>query len=96
MIDLYLKASTEAEMRTALVEAGVLVDADNGLYPASGISVDNIGPFVRWNYNVEPPVETQYPDWHVNVRAAELSDAQLKILEPFTLAPPQTPYRVWA
>lgn len=96
MIDLYLKAPTEAEMNAALVSAGLLVDIDGQLLPPTGVSIDNIGPFVRWDYSVEPPVETKYPDWHTNVRAYEITDGQMKVLAPFVLKTPKEPYRVWA
>jgi hypothetical protein len=96
MTDLYLKATTETEMNAALTQAGVLVDIDGQLLPAVGVSVDVIGPFTRVDYSVEPPVETYYPDWHVNVRSYDLTSDQLDMLAAFTLVPPETPYRVWA
>ena len=95
-MDLYLKATTEAEMNTALTTAGVLVDIDGELYPAVGVSVDTIGPFTRVDYSVTPPVETNYPDWHVNVRSYELTEDQIDMLAPFTLPAPTLPFRVWA
>lgn len=96
MTDLYLKAPTGAEMNAALIEAGLLVDIDDMLLPAAGVSLDVIGPFTRVDYSVTPPVETYYPDWHVNVRAYDLTEDQLALLEPFVLVPPNMPYRVWA
>ena len=96
MTDLYLKAPTEADMNAALTAAGVLVDIDGTLCPAVGASVDTIGPFTRVDYSVDPPVETYYPDWHVNVRSYDLMEDQLALLEPFVLVPPNMPYRVWA
>lgn len=96
MTDLYLKATTEAEMNEALTQAGVLVDIDGELYPAVGVSYDPIGPFTRVDYSVEPPVETYYPDWHVNVRSYDLTEDQIDMLAPFSIVPPHTPYRVWA
>ena len=96
MTDLYLKATTEAEMNAALTQAGVLVDIDGQLLPAVGVSVDTIGPFTRVDTSVTPPVGTDYPDWHVNVRSYDLTSDQLDMLAAFTLVPPLTPYRVWA
>lgn len=96
MTDLYLKATTEAEMNAALTQAGVLVDIDGELLPAVGVSVDVIGPFTRIDNSVQPPVETYYPDWHVNVRSYDLTSDQLDMLAPFELPPPHTPFRVWA
>lgn len=95
-MDLYLKATTEAEMNTALTTAGVLVDIDGELYPAVGVSVDTIGPFTRVDNSVTPPVETNYPDWHVNIRSYELTQDQIDMLTPFTLPTPTLPFRVWA
>lgn len=52
MVDLYLKAATEAAMVAALQAAGVA--------PETGYAVDHIGPFTRDGVD--------YPDWHCNLR----------------------------
>ena len=91
MTDLYLKTLTEADMDAALVAAGVIDDEGN---PTPDFSVDQIGPFTRWDYSVEPPVETVYPDWHTNLRGS-FDEDQLALLTPFSVEPP-VPYRVWA
>jgi hypothetical protein len=96
MTDLYLKTTTEAEMDEALLGVGILVDVDGDFWPAVGVSIDVIGPFTRVDYSVEPPVETYYPDWHVNVRSYDLTEDQIDDLTLITIAPPETPYRVWA
>ena len=93
MIDLYLKAATEADMNAALLAAG-MIDAE-GL-PTDGVSLDVIGPIVKWDYSVEPPVEIDYPEWHVNVRSYDLTEEQLAELTDVIIVPPELPFRVWA
>jgi hypothetical protein len=92
MTDLYLKTPTEADMTAALLEAGITDPEGN---PTPDFSVDQIGPFTKWDYSVEPPVEVNYPEWHVNIRAGSLDDDQLAILDPISVEPP-VPYRVFA
>jgi len=91
MTDLYLKAPTQEDMDAALLEAGVIDDEGN---PTPNFSIDQIGPFTRWDYSVEPPVETVYPDWHTNLRGS-FDEEQLALLTPLTVEP-AIPYRVWA
>lgn len=88
MIDLYLKALTEEDMEAALLEAGVIDDAN--------FSVDQIGPFSKViGYDEEgAPVVEEYPDWHTNLRGS-FDDEQLALLTPLTVEP-IVPYRVWA
>ena len=93
MIDLYLKAATEADMNAALLAAG-MIDAE-GL-PTDGVSLDVIGPIVKMDYSVEPPVEIDYPEWHVNVRSYDLTEEQLAELTDVIIVPPELPFRVWA
>lgn len=94
MIDLYLKAATEADMNAALLAAG-MIDAE-GL-PTEGVSLDVIGPIVKWDYSVEPPVEIDYPEWHVNIRYMfELTEEQEDELAFAIITPPEQPFRVWA
>lgn len=97
MTDLYLKAPTQENMNAALVAAELAYeDKEYGLQPASGVSLDVIGPITKWDNSVEPPVETVYPEWHVNIRCCELTEEQEAALEAFIIAPPDFPYRVWA
>jgi hypothetical protein len=84
MTDLYLKTTTEAEMEEALLGVGILVDVDGDFWPAVGVSIDVIGPI--------PDVT----GWHVNVRSYDLTEDQIDDLALITIAPPETPYRVWA
>ncbi len=92
MTDLYLKTLTEDDMDAALTAAGLIEEGQ----PVSGVCIDVIGPFTRFDYSVEPPVETHYPEWHVNVRCDDLTETELAVLTPITIIPPEQPYRVWA
>ena len=88
MTDLYLKTPTEADMTAALLEAGVIDDAN--------VSIDQIGPFskvIGYDKDGEPIVE-EYPDWHTNLRGS-FDEEQLALLTPLSVEPP-IPYRVWA
>ena len=107
MTDFYLKAATEADMNAALIAANMLVEQQIGQdendepvfarVPTEGTLVDVIGPIIKWDYSVDPPVEIDYPDWHVNVRCLyELSEEQTTAIEPVLITPPELPYRVWA
>ena len=84
MTDLYLKTTTEAEMEEALLGVGILVDVDGDFWPAVGVSVDVIGPIPGT------------AGWHVNVRSYDLTEDQIDDLTLITIAPPETPYRVWS
>lgn len=92
-MDLYLKTLTEADMDTALLEAGV-IDAEGN--PTQDFSVDQIGPFskvIGYDEDGDPIVE-DYPDWHTNLRGS-FDEDQLALLTPLCVEPP-VPYRVWA
>jgi hypothetical protein len=66
------------------------------LVPASGFSVDQIGPFTKViGYDEEgEPIEEYYPDWHTNLRGS-FDEDQLALLTPLSVEP-LVPYRVWA
>jgi hypothetical protein len=99
MTDLYLKALTEEDMNAALIAAELAYeDAEYGLQPASGVSLDVIGPIVRvTGYDEDgEPITVEYPEWHVNVRCSGLTEEQLALVAPIQIIPPETPYRVWA
>jgi hypothetical protein len=93
MIDLYLSASTEADMTTALTAAGVIDDEG---FPVAGVSLDHIGPFSRvTGYDkAGEPIVVDYPEWHTNLRGS-FTDEQIAALEPLSVEP-ANPYRVWA
>jgi hypothetical protein len=98
MTDLYLKAADEAAMNAALVAAGLAYVEDDTLIPAPYVSLDVIGPITRvtgYDENGEPIVQT-YPEWHVNVRCAGLTEEQEAEIQAIKIVPPETPFRVWA
>ena len=84
MMDLFLATPTETEMTAALIAAGI-IDAEGN--PPTGISVDQIGPFVLDD-------GTEYPDWHTNLRGT-FNEEQLDMLAPL-LVNPSSPYRIFA
>lgn len=96
-MDLYLRAATEADMNAALIDAGLAYE-DEGLRPAFGVSLDVIGPIVRViGYDeAGEPITKEYPEWHVNVRCAGLTEEQEAELAFAMITPPSVPYRVWA
>ena len=98
-MDLYLKAPTQEDMDAALVAAELAYeDKEYGLQPASGVSLDVIGPIVRvTGYDEDgEPITVKYPEWHVNVRCGGLTEDQEAALGEYIIVPPETPYRVRA
>lgn len=94
-MDYYLKAATEADMTEALLVAG-LIDEDGN--PTPGVSIDTIGPITRvtgYDENGDP-ITVEYPEWHVNLRCAGLTEEQEAELAFAIITPPSVPYRVWA
>ena len=68
------------------------------LVPAPFVSLDVIGPITRvtgYDENGDPIVQT-YPEWHVNVRCAGLSEEQEAEIDAIKIVPPEQPFRVWA
>jgi hypothetical protein len=94
MIDFYLKAENETAMNKVLLDSGLVVlNYEDELVPAQGISIDTIGSFSRFDEN---DVETKYPEWHVNLRSLiELSEEQEQALTSISVTPSK-PIRVWA
>jgi hypothetical protein len=84
MLDLYLRATDEAEMNAALIDAGLAMELDDTFGPAPGVSLDIIGAI------------PERDGYHVNVRCGGLTEAQEAALEGLVIAPPAQPYRVWA
>lgn len=98
-----LVAAGLATEQTVEVQVGETEDGDailqdvTVLVPAEGVSLDVIGPIVKWDYSVDPPVEIDYPEWHVNARVVTgLSEDQEATLEPVLIVPPEQPFRVFA
>ncbi|MCU0948347.1 MAG: hypothetical protein MUF47_08870 [Porphyrobacter sp.] len=89
MIDLYLRADDEAAMNAALVAARLM---DAAGQPAEGVALDIIGTITR----IEGDEPVTLPGWHVNVRLADLSDAQAAALTGISMLVPANPFRVFA
>lgn len=98
MADYYLKAADEAAMNAALIAAGVAYVEDDTLVPAPYVSLDVVGPITRVTGYDEAgePIVQEYPEWHVNVRCAGLTEEQEAELAGLVIVPPETPFRVWA
>lgn len=90
MIDLYLRADTQAAMDAALIAAGLVIDGN----PASGVSIDTIGHITTFDAS-DPPIATTSPWWCVNIRLMR-EDFDLSALSAYIITAPDTPYRVWA
>ena len=96
--DYCLKNIDEAEFDALMVSLGFCVDTDDGVVPASyEVLIDRIGPITIWDYNVEPPTETVYPEYYTNLRLLfEPTEDQATALAPFIIDPSSPHYRVWA
>jgi len=82
-MDLYLKAPTEEDMMSALIDSEV-INSDGDI--PIGISIHHIGPFIH--------DDIEYLDWHTNLRGS-FTDEQLELLAPL-MVEPTIPYRIWA
>jgi len=79
-------------------EGEPITEERTALVPASGVSLDVIGPISRvtgYDEEGEPILQT-YPEWHVNARCAGLSEEQEAEIDAIKIVPPEVPYRVWA
>jgi len=79
-------------------EGEPITEERTALVPASGVSLDVIGPISRvtgYDEEGEPIVQT-YPEWHVNVRCNALTEEQEAEIEAIKIVPPEQPFRVWA
>ena len=105
-IDYCLKNSDEAEFNALMVSLGFCVEVTEGegedavtaIVPASyEVLIDRIGPITIWDYSVEPPTETVYPEYYTNLRLLfEPTEDQAAQLALFTIEPGSPHYRVWA
>lgn len=87
------------QVQTGEDEGGNPVVEDvTALVPAPGVSIDVIGTITRQTGTDEngEPVVTTYPEHHVNIRAAYISEEADALLDPVKIVPPETPFRVWA
>lgn len=87
----YLKAENAADLRAALLAAGVLDDGD---VSPPGISVIVVGLISRdtgqTNEDGDPIFEI-IPGYHANIYG-DLTEAQIDALAPITIPAPATPY----
>ena len=97
-IDYCLKNADEAEFDALMVSLGFCVETDDGIVPASyEVLIDRIGPITIWDYSVEPPTETVYPEYYTNLRLLfEPTEEQADQLALFAIDPSEPHYRVWA
>lgn len=98
MTDYCLQNLDEAEFDALMVSLGFCVDTDDGVTPASSsVLIDRIGPITIWDYSVEPPTETTYPEYYTNLRLLfEPTEEQADQLALFAIDPNSPHYRVWA
>jgi hypothetical protein len=101
-----LKNIDEAEFNQLMLDTGLCVEVTEGegedavttVVPASyEVLIDRIGPITIWDYSVEPPTETVYPEYYTNLRLLfEPTEDQATQLAVFTIDPASPHYRVWA
>lgn len=99
MTDYCTKNVDEAEFNQLMLDTGLGVeDEDGNVVPASyEVLIDRIGPITIWDYSVDPPVPTTYPEYYTNIRLlTEPTEEQVAALTPFLIDPSQPQYRVWA
>ena len=101
-MDYCLQNADEAEFNQLMLDTGLCVEVTEGedttIVPASyEVLIDRIGPITIWDYNVEPPTETVYPEYYTNLRLLfEPTEDQATALAPFIIDPSSPHYRVWA
>ncbi len=103
MSDYCLKNIDQAEFDGLMLLTGLGVevtdDEDNTVVVAASpeVLIDRIGPITIWDYSVEPPVSTTYPEYYSNLRLLfEPTEEQVEALAPFAIDPSAPQYRVWA
>ena len=98
MINYYLKNQDEAEFDGLMLLTGLGMKTDDGVMPASyEVLIDKIGSITIWDYSVEPPISTTYPEFYSNVRLMfEPSNGQVTALTAYAVDPSQPQYREWA
>jgi hypothetical protein len=105
MKDYFLKADTEAELMQALLDAGMVQEAQNedepvSFYPVPFVALDIIGTIYKPTGAMltdeegnEFPETAPIPGFHANLRLIE--DKDVTALEPWIIEV-NTPTRVWA
>lgn len=104
-IDYCLKNVDEAEFNKLMLDTGLCVEVKEGegkeatvaIVPASyEVLIDRIGPITIWDYSVDPPVATTYPEYYSNLRILGLlNEEQVKQIDQFAIDPSQPQYRVF-
>lgn len=99
MTDLYLRATDESTMASALLAAGFSHDAETGVFYEASSAIDVIGDIYRPTGEVtlidgeSVPVFEKILGYHVNVRTTSPAlVAALDVLRTY----PETPIRKWA
>lgn len=105
-IDYCLENATEAEFNQLMLDTGLGVEVTEGegedavttVVPADyTVLIDRIGPITIWDYSVEPPTETVYPEYYTNLRLlVEPTEEQVAMLSKYAIDPSAPHYRVWA
>lgn len=101
MYDLFLRATDEASLNAALVDAGVAFYGEDGPLCPQGVALDVIGtiyePLPPGSDPENPPPPVPLPGYHANLRLfEEPSPLILGALVDIILTPPHTPARIWA
>ena len=99
MTDYCTKNVDEAEFNQLMLDVGLCVeDGEGNVVPASQyVLIDRIGPITIWDYSVDPPVSTTYPEYYTNVRLlTEPTEEQDTALAAISIDPSQPHYRTWA
>lgn len=104
--DYCLQNATEAEFNQLMLDTGLCVEVTEGkgktavttVVPADyTVLIDRIGPITIWDYSVEPPTETVYPEYYTNLRLLfEPTEEQATQLALFAIDPNSPHYRTWA
>ncbi|MDY0921910.1 hypothetical protein [Leclercia sp. CFBP8987] len=94
MKDLYLRFADSDEMRKQLIEAGFLVDEEQGELYHPDISLDVVAVITNSIGDAESVEYVTEPGYHVNLRVIN-DDLDLSELNGFVVTP-KTPARVWA
>ena len=104
--DYCLQNIDEAEFNQLMLDTGLGVEVTEGegedavttVVPADyTVLIDRIGPITIWDYSVEPPTETVYPEYYTNLRLLfEPTEEQTTQLAVFAIDPSAPHYRVWA
>lgn len=94
MRDLYLRFADADVMRAKLIEAGFVVDEEQGGLYHPDINLDVVGVITTSIGDAESVEYVTEPGYHVNLRVIN-DDLDLSKLDGFVVTP-KTPARIWA